>query len=327
MNVLMMKSFLLTLIWLVLSQSAHAQANTARPEGGSLSGGDVDAVVSAVPRLIEAYYADQAAGKRIGSAFRKLSASGKYARYNNTDTLSREISNDLRKISNDGHLYVQGKKAVSNDKNWEQIERESEKKYNYGFTRLEILDHDVAYIKITEFMHPKRSMQTAIAAMKLVENSSNLIIDLRGNGGGYPGIMEYILNHYFEGEPIALSTTRSATGPCEVTFTSDLIHGKLRIGTPLYILIDEKTASAAEYFAYTLQAFKKAVVVGRPSAGGANRNAYFDLPAGLRMSISVASPINAVTQTNWEGKGVIPDIVTDDPERKAIELAGAGSKK
>nr|WP_295927689.1 S41 family peptidase [uncultured Dyadobacter sp.] len=319
----MMKSILLTLIWLVLAQTARAQLNTARPESGSLSGSDVNAVVSAVAQLIETHYADQAAGQRISSEFRKLSGSGKYSRYTNTDTLTRVISNDLRKISNDGHLYVQGKKAVSNDKNWEQIERESEKKYNYGFTRLAILDNDVAYIKITEFMHPKRSMQTAIAAMKLVENSGKLIIDLRGNGGGYPGIMEYILNHYFEGEPMVLSTTRSSTGQCQVTLTSDLIHGKLRIGTPLYILIDQKTASAAEYFAYTLQAFKKAIIVGQPSAGGANRNAYFDLPAGLRMSISVASPINAITQTNWEGKGVIPDVVSDDPEHKAIELAGA----
>jgi C-terminal processing protease CtpA/Prc len=139
--------------------------------------------------------------------------------------------------------------------------------------------------------------------------------------------MEYILNHYFEGEPIELSTTRSSKGDSQVTFTSDLIYGKLRVGTPLYVLIDEKTASAAEYFAYTLQAFKKAVIVGRSSAGGANRNEYFDLPAGLRMSISVASPVNPVTGTNWEGKGVIPDVVSDDPERKAVELIRAVRKK
>lgn len=323
-----MKSIFLMLIWAALAPVAYAQVNTHRPEDdrGSMSASDINAVISAAAQLIKTHYVDKNAGNRISSEFLKLSASGKYVRFNKKAELSEELSKDLRKISNDGHLYVQGKKAVTDDKNWEQIEREAEKKYNFGFTRVEILDEDFAYIKITEFMHPKRSMQTAVAAMKLVENSGNLIVDLRGNGGGYPGIMEYILNHYFEGEPIELSTTKSSKGDSQVTFTSDLIYGKLRVGTPLYVLIDQKTASAAEYFAYTLQAFKKAVIVGRPSAGGANRNEYFDLPAGLRMSISVASPVNPVTHTNWEGKGVIPDVVSDDPERKAVELIRAARK-
>lgn len=324
-----MKSIFLMLIWLLMTQTAHAQLNTNPSPGdaGSISASDVNAVINAVAQLVETHYVDKKAGAQISSEFRKLSASGKYARYNQKNALVEEISKDLRKISNDGHLYVQGKKAVSNDQNWEQIEKESEKKFNYGFTRVEILEDNIAYMKITEFMHPKRSMQTAVAAMKLVENSDNLIVDLRGNGGGYPGIMEYILNHYFEGEPIELSTTKFSKGAPQVTLSSDLIYGKLRVGTPLYILVDKKTASAAEYFAYTLQSFKKAVVVGQPSAGGANRNEYFDLPAGLRMSISIASPINPVTGTNWEGKGVIPDVVSDDPERKSVELIRAASKK
>jgi len=324
-----MKMMLSMLLWAVVAPVAypqvHAQQAKGRPE--RVTAGEIKAVTDSVAALIQAHYVDKTAGARISGEFRNLAASGKYARFDKKEMLSKEISEDLRMISSDGHLYVQGKKAAADDVNWEQMEKEAEKKYNYGFTRVEIRDDNIAYIRITEFMHPKRSMQTAVAAMKLVENSDNLIVDLRGNGGGYPGIMEYVLNHYFEGEPIELSTTRTSKGENHVTFTSDLIYGKLRAGTPLYVLIDEKTASAAEYFAYTLQAFRKAVIVGRRSAGGANRNEYFDLPAGLRMSISVASPVNTITKTNWEGRGVIPDVVSDDPEQKAVELIrGAGKK-
>lgn len=324
-----MKMMLSILLWAVVAPAAYSQVNPQQAKGGpeNVTANEIKAVTDSVAALIEAHYVDKTAGARISGEFRNLAASGRYARFGKKETLSEEISGDLRKISNDGHLYVQGKKAVADDVNWEQIEQEAEKEYNYGFTRVEIRDDNIAYLRIKEFMHPKRSMQTAVAAMKLVENSDNLIIDLRGNGGGYPGIMEYVLNHYFEGEPIELSTTRSSKGENQVTFTSDLIYGKLRVGTPLYVLIDEKTASAAEYFAYTLQAFKKAVIVGRRSAGGANRNEYFDLPAGLRMSISVASPVNAITKTNWEGKGVIPDVVSDDPEQKTVELIRRAGKK
>lgn len=325
-----MRSILLILTQLLLVRASYSQSDTASSylHRDILQKSEIEAITTAIPRLIAHHYVDSIAGSRICSEFRKISSSGRYLHYNQRKALSDELTKDLREISKDGHLYVQGaEKGKVDSKNWEQLEKEAEQRYNYGFTRMEILDDDIAYLKITEFMHPKRSMQTAVAAMKLVENTRNLIIDLRGNGGGYPGIMEYILNHYFDGEPTEISTTKSAKGTCQVTLTSDLICGKLRIGTPLYILIDHKTASAAEYLAYTLQAFKKAIVVGQPSAGGANRNEYFDLPAGLRMSISIASPINPVTQTNWEGKGVIPDIASDDPMQKSVELIRAGNKK
>ncbi|KAA0992286.1 S41 family peptidase [Dyadobacter aurulentus] len=325
-----MRSILLILTQLLLIRASYSQSDTARSHLDSdiLDKSEIEAITAAIPRLIENHYVDSIAGSSICSEFRKLSSSGKYLRYNQKKALADELTKDLREISKDGHLYVQGREnGRADSRNWEQLEKGREQKYNYGFTRMEILDDDIAYLRITEFMHPKRSMQTAVAAMKLVENRRNLIIDLRGNGGGYPGIMEYILNHYFDGEPIEISTTKSAKGTCQVTLSSDLIYGKLRIGTPLYILIDHKTASAAEYFAYTLQAFKKAIVVGQPSAGGANRNEYFDLPAGLRMSVSIASPVNPVTQTNWEGKGVIPDIATADPERKSVELIRARDGK
>jgi len=167
-------------------------------------------------------------------------------------------------------------------------------------------------------------MQTAVAAMKFVENTDALVIDLRGNGGGYPEVMEYILNHYFEGEPKLLSTTQwsDSTALPMTVYSSELIYGKSRVGTPLYVLIDKKTASAAEYFAYTLQAFKNAIIVGERSAGAANMNTYFPLSANFRISISTGTPINAITHSNWELKGVQPDVevAAEDAECVAYKL-------
>ncbi|MGH2624827.1 MAG: S41 family peptidase, partial [Sphingobacterium sp.] len=187
----------------------------------------------------------------------------------------------------------------------------------------------IGYLKIVEFMHPRRSMQTAIAAMKFVENTDALVIDLRGNGGGYPDIMEYILNHYFEGEPKLLSTTQwsdSTLAPMTV-YSSELIYSKPRVGTPLYVLIDKRTASAAEYFAYTLQAFKNATIIGERSAGAANMNTYFPLSSNFRISISTGTPINAITNSNWELKGVQPDVKAKAADAECVAYQLFRNKK
>lgn len=300
--------------------------------GQILTKKDIKLITDQIGNLINEHYVFQESKGRIVSEFEQKVKSGKYDAITNPDSLAGILSHDLKSISNDGHLYVRylsTNDTVKKDvKDWEKQELEREIRSNYGFREVQILENNIGYIKITEFMRPKRAMQTAVAAMKLVENTDALIIDLRGNGGGYPGIMEYILNHYFDGPPTLLSTTYfgdSTLHPAP-NYTSDLVYGKLRLGTPLYILIDNKTASAAEYFAYTLQAQKKAVVVGETSAGAANMNSFFPLPYNLRISISTASPVNEITKTNWEQRGVQPDypVNAEDAKDKSMEIIASG---
>lgn len=236
------------------------------------------------------------------------------------DEFVEVVNEDLKSVNGDNHLYIQYLKStdVREISEWSIYEKETELKLNFGFTRIEILKGNIGYLKINEFMHPRRSMQTAIAAMKLVENTKGLIIDIRGNGGGYPGIMEYILNHFFDGVPIELCRTYYARGKYVTTYSSDLVIGRPRINTPLYILVDKHTASAAEFFAYTLQAHGKAEVFGEKTAGGANRNEYYYCAHGFRLSLSVARPVITVTGTNWEEIGVIPDV---ESEEDALKIA------
>ncbi len=282
-------------------------------------------ITEAIPGLIKDHYVFPEKGKEISEKIQRKVRSKVYTEFTEPNALALVLTKDLKELGNDGHLYVTVKKKSDNEENinWEDIEKHNEIEKNFGFTDIKILENNIGYLKIVEFMHPKRSMPTAVAAMKIVEQTQALIIDLRNNGGGYPGIMEYILHHYFDGPPEHVSTTYFAKAEnTDKTYTSDLIYGKLRIGTPLYILINSKTGSAAEYFAYTLQAFNKAIVVGEKSAGAAHMNDFFELPHGFKISISVAAPINAKTHKNWELTGVIPDYITtsDLALQKALGL-------
>lgn len=299
---------------------------TCPAKGQSLNNTEITDITTQIGTLILSHYVVTAERQKIVDQFQLKAKSGRYQLIHNPDSLAQVLSQDLRTISNDKHLYVRYLKndaATKDDAaDWEKEELEREKRFNYGFREVQILDHNIGYLKIIEFMHPKRSMQTAVAAMKLIENTSALIIDIRGNRGGYPGIMEYILNHYFEGVPLLLSTTYFSDTTIQpvARYTSDLVYGKLRVGTPLYILINEETGSAAEYFAYTLQANKKAKIVGAVSSGGAHMNTFFTLPHRFSMSISTGMPVIEATKANWEHTGVVPDYKVNGEDAKTTAL-------
>lgn len=283
-------------------------------------------IVGKIPDLIRENYVFKNKGNEYGTTFQLEVNSGRYDNIKTLDSLAKRLSADLLKISSDRHLYVSiielnTAEVTAESQSWQQQEQALELKQNYGFTAVQILDGNIGYLKIVEFMHPQRGMPTAVVAMKFVENSRGLIIDLRGNGGGYSGLMLYILNHFFDGGPTHISTTFYADQQPLKEYSSDLVLGKLRVDTPLFILINEKTGSAAEFFAYTLQAFKKAKIVGVPSAGAANRNSFYLLRDNFRISISTASPINPITKTNWESKGVQPDYwIEEDLLQQTIKL-------
>lgn len=284
------------------------------------------AVLNQIPDLIQQHYVLTEKRDQFANAFRAKLRQQAYSGIQDPLLLAARVSVDLKDLAADKHLYLQYSDPDKQPKNedwsaWEQAERELERRQNFGFTLVEVLEGNIGYLRVVEFMHPRRGLPTAVAAMQLVAHTDGLIVDVRGNGGGYPGLMHYLMNHYFAGPPTHLSTTYYSD-PAQLPdkiYSSDLVHGALR-NTPLYILVDGETGSAAEYFAYTLQAFGKAKVVGQRTAGAAHMNSYFDLGNRFRLSISTAAPINPLTGSNWEQSGVKPDLVvtTDRAKDRAL---------
>nr|WP_321236211.1 S41 family peptidase [uncultured Psychroserpens sp.] len=314
-----MKKLLLYICFIIISLSGNAQDLTKK---------EIKAIISKIPELILEHYVLTEKKLEISDAFTQNIKSKIYQNFINPDSLANKLTKDLRTISNDKHLSVEYLKTEDDKKDfdwddWEKKERALELTQNFGFTEIKILEENIGYLKIVEFMHSQRGMQTAVATMKLIENTKGLIIDLRGNGGGYSGLMMYILNHYFDGGPTHISTTfySDKNSIPDKEYSSDLVYGKLRVNTPLYIIINEKTGSAAEFLAYTLQAFGKAKIVGKSSAGAAHMNSFYTLNNRFRISISTAAPINPITNTNWENIGVIPDYeIEDEIVNKALKL-------
>ena len=90
-----------------------------------------------------------------------------------------------------------------------------------------------------------------------------LIVDLRGNTGGYLGAVIQMVNEFLpKGEMIVY--TQGVHSP----YSAQYANGRGRyMQLPLVILIDESTASASEIFTGAIQDNDRGIVVGRRSFG------------------------------------------------------------
>ena len=81
--------------------------------------------------------------------------------------------------------------------------------------------------------------------------------------------------------------------------------------------------SAAEGFAYTLQSLSRATIVGEVTAGMAHPSEEVVINDYFRVSVPYRRSENAVTRTDWEGTGVVPQIqvAADRALKTAVEDA------
>ena len=140
------------------------------------------------------------------------------------------------------------------------------------------------YIRISRF-----AMTTNDEFLKAIDKLhkkglKNLIVDLRGNGGGYLKAAIDIADQFLEGDKLIVYTEGLASPKQEYKSTS---HGRFKNGN-LVILIDEGSASASEIVSGAVQDWDRGVIVGRRSFGKGLVQRPFSLPDGSMIRLTVA---------------------------------------
>jgi C-terminal processing protease CtpA/Prc len=136
-----------------------------------------------------------------------------------------------------------------------------------------------------------------------------LIIDVRQNGGGAPGMVALICSYFFAGEPVHLNDLYwRPTNSTEQWWTLAYVPGRRYVGKDIYVLTSKRTFSAAEEFTYNLKNLKRATIVGDTTGGGAHPGEGVRISNHFGMFVPTGRAINPITKTNWEGTGVAPDI-------------------
>ena len=126
--------------------------------------------------------------------------------------------------------------------------------------------------------------------------------------------MVELIESYFFAEPthIMSSIRRSDDGSQntdEMWTQTNALSGKMS-SIPLFILLDVRTGSAAEAFAFGMKHAGRATLIGQTSAGAGHRVSYERLPGGFVLGLPVGAAVSPIMGRGWEGVGVIPDVET-----------------
>ena len=233
--------------------------------------------------------------------------------------LADVLNETFTSLTYDSHLHIDydPKRASGGDNTEELMRRHFEQALhnNFGFLKVERLAGNIGYLQIQEFPPPEPAMTLAAGAMAFVANTQGLIFDIRGHKGGSPKMVQLLISHLVGEEPQPLTGIYSrATGQTEAWQTLREIPGKRMIDVPVFILVDGETHSAAESFAYDLQALKRATIIGTRTRGGAHLVDFIPLQSMYVLMLPIARAINPITNSNWQGTGVIPDIEITDQD-------------
>jgi hypothetical protein len=270
------------------------------------------AVVEEIARLLSDRYVDAQVGQELAEKLQQAYGDGHFDTFDTPEEFAAALTDFLRPY--DGHFAVMhgGRQEAEAEDGAAPAEppAASARRQNFGFRRAETWPGNVGYLELHYFEDPGLAGPTAAAAMAWLENADAIVIDLRQNGGGSPGMVQLLCSYLLgANEPVLLNSLYWRDGDVTQQFwTLPVVPGKRLTDVPLFVLTSGRTASAAEEFAYNLQTRDRAVVVGETTAGAANPGDRFELPAGYAMFVSTGKAINPVTGDNWEGRGVIPDV-------------------
>jgi Peptidase family S41/N-terminal domain of Peptidase_S41 in eukaryotic IRBP len=194
--------------------------------------------------------------------------------------------------------------------------REAMKESNCTFEKIEILPHNIGYLKLNSFPDPAVCRVTAVAAMERLNRADAMIFDLRDNGGGYPEMVSLIAAYLFDHPEYMFNPRENVT---EQSWTRSPVPGSRLADKPVYILTSGSTWSGAEQFSYDLKMLKRATLVGETTRGGAHAGVFHRLDDHFGMGIMEVRPVNPYGKGDWEGTGVEPDVKVKAAE--ALETA------
>ena len=148
-----------------------------------------------------------------------------------------------------------------------------------------MLDENTGYIKLNKFSATTSSeFLEAIKNLKTNSKLNSLVLDLRGNGGGYLNAAIELADQFLSAFKLVVYTKgiHAELKEYNATAAGELEQGKL------VVLIDEGSASASEIVAGAIQDWDRGVLIGRRSFGKGLVQQPFPLTDGSMIRLTTA---------------------------------------
>jgi C-terminal processing protease CtpA/Prc len=162
-----------------------------------------------------------------------------------------------------------------------------------------------------------------------------MVLDLRGNPGGLVKMLQYLVGSIMDHD--VTIATRKGRKPDLKPMVAKSRHGAAFTGK-LIVLVDSRSASAAELFARVVQLEQRGTVLGDHSSGSVMESRYYPFSQGLNTQFYYGASITDADLIMGDGmslehNGVVPDEVIlptpadlaagrDPVLARAVQLAG-----
>jgi len=172
----------------------------------------------------------------------------------------------------------------------------------------EVLDGNIGYVRLSQFeFETGEALRNALSEMNANE-LNGLILDLRGDPGGYLTTAIDVGSVFIMSGPIVIERSPGQE------YAHEALGNAIAPDVPLVVLVDQGSASASELIAGALQDTGRATVVGMQTFGKGSVQTWRELSngGGIRITISrwYTPNGNSVSEV-----GITPDVeVPYDPD-------------
>jgi len=261
-------------------------------------------LIQEIQQLMEGHYISLEKAKETNAYLDQLMQEGFFDDYKDAESLTTAITNEMRKITNDKHLEIYPPRRERKMTDPMATFRRNRVRNNRPMIDdVRYLEDNVGYFNLRYF-GGSSNLPKIDRVLDQLENADGLIIDLRQNGGGSASTVQYLCSYFFTDSLLLASWYARFNHQLNIKeHTRERwtvpINGKKRPNIPLFILTSARTFSAAEDFAYTMQSFKKATIIGEVTRGGAHPVDFFPLRdlkyLFLNLLIQLPFPIGKVS--------------------------------
>jgi len=300
-----------------IGQAGPDAAAPAEPPPPALDESQRRAIVDSAAQALAAYYVDPDTGRLIGDHLRRRMAAGAYASLSDPTAFADALTADLRAVNGDRHLRARVGPPESR-RRAPQPGASSESAYRF-LDSVAVLPGNVGYLKFAGIPGAREAFVEVARALRQVERTDALVIDLRGSPGGSAEMANFLISHFTRPGLLSLAVASRLDRDTTMRRTLDQVPGPRRLDVPLYVLIDQGAGSAAEAIPFVLRNLGRATLVGERTGGAGRNNRFFRLPSGFSLSVSVTRVWDPCTGREWERVGVEPHI--EVPSARALEVA------
>ena len=164
-------------------------------------------------------------------------------------------------------------------------------------------DGSTAIITVTRFDNDTGTMVQGFAKEFKDKGVKKVILDLRGNGGGYVSAAQDLLSLWIDGDKVLVQKSKHFGDSTTSASSGKAILSDIKT----IVLVNGSTASASEIVAGALQDYGKATIVGETTYGKGVVQQLFDLSGGTVLKVTTAEWYTP-NERSINKTGITPDV-------------------